>query len=167
MKLAYMWFVAFIGTVVGANWALSTFGIVSIGFGLAAPAGVYFAGLAFTCRDYIHEQLGRRFVITAILVGAGLSWFLEPAFAVASGAAFLLSETADYAVYAPLRRRGWIRAVAASNLVGLAVDSALFLWLAFGSLDFIEGQLVGKAYMTLAAIVAITAVRRGHVVSHR
>lgn len=33
-------------------------------------------------------------------------------------------------------------------------------WLAFGSLQFIEGQIVAKAYMTLAAITVLWLVRR-------
>ena len=63
-------------------------------------------------------------------------------------------------MYAPLRERGWLRAVFASNVVGFTVDSLLFLWLAFGSLDFIEGQLVGKAYMTGLAVVGLWLWRR-------
>ena len=34
-----------------------------MGFGLMAPAGVYFAGLAFTFRDLTQEKLGRRAVV--------------------------------------------------------------------------------------------------------
>lgn len=153
---------AFAGTVVAANWALTVYGIVPIGFGLMAPAGVFFAGLAFTLRDLLHESGGRAWVLTAIAVGALLSLLIEDAghIALASAVAFTFSELADYAVYAPLREGGWLRAVAASNVVGMAVDSALFLWLAFGSLAFIEGQLVGKAYMTVAA-VALLALWRG------
>jgi queuosine precursor transporter len=140
----------FLGTIVGANWALSRYGIVPIGFGVEAPAGVFFAGLAFGLRDALHE-LSRRWVLAAIAVGAGLSWFIEPAFAVASGVAFAVSELADFAVYDPLRTRNWPVAVALSNVVGSVVDSALFLWLAFGSLMFIEGQILGKLYMVAAA----------------
>lgn len=155
-----IWLALFIGTVFGANWALSTWGFVPVGFGLMAPAGVFFAGLAFTCRDMLHEARGRRAVLVAIIAGAGLSWFIEPTFAIASGVAFLVSELGDFAVYSPLRARGWLRAVAASNAVGLVLDSALFLWLAFGSLDFIEGQVIGKAYMTALAIVVLWIARR-------
>ena len=50
--------VAFVATVGGANWALATFGIVPIGFGLSAPAGVYFAGIGFTLRDLMHDRGG-------------------------------------------------------------------------------------------------------------
>ena len=154
-----IWLLAFIGCVFGANWAIETFGLVPVGFGLMAPAGVYFAGLTFTFRDLAHERVGRGWVFVAIIIGAALSALVSPAFAVASGAAFLLSETADLAVYTPLRRRSWLGAVAASNTVGLVVDSALFLWLAFGSLDFLAGQVVGKAWMTVLAIVVLGGVK--------
>jgi len=145
----------FIGTVVGANWAVVTFGVVPVGFGLMAPAGVFFAGVAFTARDVLHDLSGRRMVLLGIVIGALLSGFLEDAtrLAIGSGVAFFVSELADLAIYTPLRKRTWLGSVAASNSVGLTVDSVLFLAIAFGSLAFLPGQLVGKAYMTVGAII--------------
>lgn len=163
---------AFVATVYFANWALERYGIVGIGFGLMAPAGVYFAGLGFGLRDALHEAGGVRWVAGSITAGAALSWWLSDAatipgghtsIAVASGVAFGLAELADLAVYAPLRRRQWTAAVVASNAVGAVVDSAVFLWLAFGSLDFIEGQVIGKLYMVAVAIPVVWAVRRRQV----
>lgn len=159
----------YIGTVYAANYAVEHWGVVSVGFGLTAPAGVYFAGLAFTLRDVVHRSLGRQAVIVAIVAGGALSYWLSDAvtlpdgvvsLALASGLAFLLSEFADLAVYEPLRRKGWLPALLASNAVGIVIDSALFLWLAFGSLSFLQGQVVGKAWMTLAAIPVIVFLRR-------
>lgn len=150
----------YIATIFAANWAITTFGLVPVGFGLMAPAGVYFAGLAFTFRDLTQDALGRRWTYAAILVGAGLSGFLSGPLALASGVAFAVSETADLLVYTPLRRRHWLGAVAASNTVGLVVDSALFLWLAFGSLEFLAGQVVGKLAMTVLAVVVLWGIRR-------
>jgi uncharacterized PurR-regulated membrane protein YhhQ (DUF165 family) len=151
---------AYVGTIVAANWAIQRYGLVPVGFGLLAPAGVYFAGLGFTLRDLGQDLAGRWAVLAAIAAGAGLSWLVaDPKFAVASAAAFGLSELADFAVYTPLRKRGWLTAVIASNIVGLIVDSLLFLWLAFGSLDFLAGQLVGKAWMTALAVVLLAAGR--------
>lgn len=69
----------------------------------------------------------------------------------AAHAQFLVSESADFAVYTPLEERGWLAAVVASNVVGTIVDSALVLWLAFGSLTFLKGQVVGKLWMTAIA----------------
>lgn len=152
--------VGYIAVIVLANWAIETFGIVPVGFGLLAPAGVYFAGLVFTLRDLTQEQLGRRWTIGAMLVGAGLSALVSPMFALASGTAFLLSELADFAVYTPLRERNWLFAVALSNTVGLTIDSALFLTLAFGSLEFLPGQIVGKLWMTVLAVGVLWTLRR-------
>jgi uncharacterized PurR-regulated membrane protein YhhQ (DUF165 family) len=155
-----LYLVGYIATIVLANWAIQMFGLVPVGPGLVAPAGVYFAGLAFTFRDLVQEALGRRWTFLAIVVGASLSALISPQFALASGVAFLLGETADFAVYTPLRERNWLGAVFASNVVGLLADSALFLTLAFGSLDLLAGQVVGKGWMTLAAIAALSLWRR-------
>jgi uncharacterized PurR-regulated membrane protein YhhQ (DUF165 family) len=149
----------YIATIFAANWAIQHFGLVNVGFGLLAPAGVYFAGLAFTLRDLTQNLLGRRWVIVAILVGAGASWFVASTFAVASGVAFLVSESADFAVYTPLERR-WLLGVVASNVVGTIVDSVVFLWLAFSSLALLEGQVVGKLWMTVLAVAVLAAARR-------
>lgn len=147
-------------TIFAANWALSTFGLIPVAPGLLAPAGVLFAGLSFTLRDLVQDQLGRGWTIAAIFAGAVLSALLSPALALASGGAFLVSEAADLAVYSPLRERHWLTAVALSNTVGLVIDSALFLWLAFGSLDFLAGQVVGKIEMTVAAVMVLSIWRR-------
>lgn len=151
--------VAYVSTVFGANWAIERYGLVPVGFGLEAPAGVYFAGLAFTLRDLTQRTLGRRAVVLAIICGATLSLGVAPRYALASGAAFLLSELCDFAVYTPMERRGWIRAVVVSNAAGVVVDSVVFLMLAFGSLDFLAGQVVGKGWMTLLAVVVLLPVR--------
>lgn len=145
--------VAYVLTIVAANVAITLFGVVPVGFGLSAPAGVYFAGLAFTLRDLVQQRLGVRWTLAAIAASAALSALLSPALALASGAAFALSELADFAVYTPLARRRWLFAVAVSNAVGAIVDSALFLWLAFGSLAFLPGQVVGKGWMTAIAVL--------------
>ncbi|MBI5119992.1 MAG: VUT family protein [Rhodospirillales bacterium] len=152
--------IAYIAVIFLANWAIQTFHLVPVGFGLMAPAGVYFAGLAFTLRDLVQDRLGRNWTIGAILAGAALSYLIEPKFALASAAAFLVSELLDFAIYTPLKKRNWLTAVTVSNLAGLIADSALFLWLAFGSIDFLPGQVVGKLWMTLAAVAMLGLVRR-------
>ncbi|MBX0328292.1 VUT family protein [Oscillochloris sp. ZM17-4] len=152
--------VGYVLTILAANLAITYLGIVPVGLGLMAPAGVYFAGLAFSLRDALQETLGRRWVVVAILLGAAVSAALSAQLALASGLAFLFSELADFVVYTPLRQRSWLGAVVASNTVGAVVDSALFLWLAFGSLAFLSGQIVGKLWMTALTVVIILAWRR-------
>lgn len=162
--------VAFALTVPAANWLIGNVGVqfepngphlIDVGFGLMAPSGVLMVGAGLVLRDIVHEIGGWRAAFVAIGIGAILSWFVaSPSLVVASVAAFLLAETADFLVYAPLRKRRLGLAVLASGIVGSAVDSAVFLWLAFGSLAFIEGQIFGKIWMSLAAFVVLTAMRR-------
>ena len=102
-----------------------------------APSGVLMIGAALVLRDLVQRRLGVEFGIGAIVVGAMISAALAPpSLVLASAAAFLLSEFADFAVYTPLARRRLVAAVVASSVVGLVVDSIVFLWLAFGSLEF-------------------------------
>jgi uncharacterized PurR-regulated membrane protein YhhQ (DUF165 family) len=155
---------AYVATVWLANIAVAHLGVVSVGFGLVAPAGVYLAGLAFTLRDVLQDFLGRRAVVAAILTGAVLSYLLgagntipggHASIAVASAAAFLVSESSDFAVYTPLRERSWLGAVALSNTAGAVIDSVVFLWLAFGGFAFLKGQIVGKLWITALSIVVL------------
>lgn len=166
---------AFIACVPAANWLIGNLGTVCVpqgpclipvapGFSgsgsLTAPSGVLVIGLALVLRDLVQRRLGKRWVLGAILAGTALSGLVAPpALVGASVAAFLLSELADFAVYTPLQRRGLIRAVIVSSLVGLAVDSVVFLYLAFGSLDFLLGQIVGKGWMVLLSIPVIRLLR--------
>lgn len=160
-----LYLLAYIATIVAANVAITYVGFVPVGFGLLAPAGVYCVGLAFTLRDLTQDRMGKGWTIGAIAIGAILSAALSPALALASGVAFLLSELADLAVYTPLRRRHWLGAVALSNTVGLLFDSVLFLWLAFGSLAFLPGQIVGKAWMTVLTVALLSVLRRRRAVT--
>ncbi len=166
-RIAPVVFAAFVGTVVAANWALGRYGIVPIG-PLEAPAGVWFAGLAFGLRDGLHELGGRRWVLAAIAAGATVSWLIEDAaripgglvpIAAASATAFAVSELADFAVYQRVRDRSTPAAVAVSNTVGAVVDSALFLWLAFGGLAHLAGNTAGKTLMVLPAVAAVWGAR--------
>src|SRR5437773_4739206 len=157
-------------TIPAANWLIGHVGtvcqpagpcLVPVAPGLMAPSGVIMAGAAPVLRDLVQRRLGASTSSLAILAGAVLSATLAPpALVVASAAAFLLSEFADLAVYTPLVRRGLIVAVVASSVVGLVVDSIVFLWLAFGSLEFLLGQIVGKAWMVLLSVPLVAWLRR-------
>ena len=153
-----------------ANWLIGHVGtfcvphgpcLVPVAPGLMAPSGVLMIGLALVLRDLVQRRLGVGYAAAAVLAGAALSGLVAPpALVVASAAAFLLSELADLAVFTPLQKRGLVLAVAASGVVGLVVDSVVFLWLAFGSLDFLAGQVVGKAWMVVLALPLVSLLRR-------
>lgn len=165
---------AFAATIPAANWMIGHVGacipngpcIIPVGFGLSAPSGVLMIGLALVLRDLVHEKGGARAALGAIGLGAILSALVAPAaLVIASVTAFLLGELADLGVYTPLRRRGLWLAMFMSGVAGAIVDSALFLMLAFGSLDLLEGQVVGKLWASIAGAVllAMHARRKVHV----
>ena len=166
----YIFLVLFCLTIPAANWLIGNAGtvcvpngpcLVPVAPGIMAPSGVLMIGLALVLRDLVQRRLGVEFGIGAIIVGAAISAGLAPAsLVVASAAAFLLSEFADFAVYTPLARRRFVTAVVASSVVGLVVDSIVFLWLAFGSLEFLIGQIIGKLWMVLLAIPFVVLMRR-------
>ena len=146
-------------TIPAANWMIGNAGavcvpngpcLVPVWPGIMAPSGVLMVGLALVLRDIVQRRLGPLAGLGAIAAGALISAMLAPpAIVLASVAAFLLSELADFAVYTPLQRRRFVTAVFASSVIGLVVDSLVFLYLAFGSLDFLAGQIIGKAWMVL------------------
>lgn len=159
--LKYLTIAAYAATVPSANWLIGHVGeciqngpcLIHVGFGLMAPSGVLMIGLALVLRDAVQAQFGAKWALGAIMAGAALSLAISPpALAVASAVAFLIAEGLDMAVYTPLKRKGTALAVMASGLVGALADSALFVWLAFGSLSLSMGTALGKIYAS--AIVA-------------
>ena len=166
----YAYLVAFILTIPAANWMIGNVGavcpenspcLIPVGFELMAPSGVIMVGLALVLRDLVQRRLGKLWALGAIVVGALLSALIAPqALVLASGAAFLVSELADFAVYTPLQKKRLVLAVFMSGVVGLVVDSILFLQLAFGSLDFLSGQIIGKTWMIVLALPIIWWIRQ-------
>jgi uncharacterized PurR-regulated membrane protein YhhQ (DUF165 family) len=128
--------------------------LIPVGFSLMAPSGVLMIGLALVLRDMVHRESGGYAALAAIAAGTLISYFVaDPSIVLASVMAFALAELLNQAVYTPLYRRRLILAVVASSVVGTVADSALFLWVAFGSLDYIAGQIVGKLWMVALATV--------------
>ena len=160
-------FILFMLTVPAANWLIGNVGtvcisngpcLIPVGFNLMAPSGVLMIGLALVLRDWLHEVAGRWTVMAAIVLGATLSLIVAPpAIATASAVAFLIAELADFAVYSPLRNRQLALAVLFSGMVGAFVDSAIFVYLAFGSFDLSLGTTLAKIYASAIAAAALTA----------
>ncbi len=165
----FLYLAGFAACIPAANWLIGNAGticapagpcLIPVLPGVMAPSGVLMVGLALVLRDLVQRRLGVRWAVGAILGGALLSAALAPpTLVIASAAAFLLSELADLAVYSPLQRRRLMVAVALSGVVGLVVDSIVFLQLAFGSLDYLAGQVAGKAWMLLFAMPFVWMVR--------
>jgi queuosine precursor transporter len=163
--MGFVWLVGFIATIPTANYLIQHIGVtcvpngpclVPVLPGLLAPSGVLMIGLALVLRDAVHSTLGWRWSVLGIVCGAALSALLAPAsLVIASAVAFLFSELADLSVYAPMRKNRPVQAVLFSGVVGAVVDSVLFLLIAFGSLEFVAGQVVGKIWMSVIAALIL------------
>ncbi len=157
--------VGYVGLAVLANYLASKY-VWPVGFGFVAPGGVFAIGGVLVLRDWLN-QLSPKLSLALIPVASGISyaagelagWSALQKIALASVAAFCVSEAVEWVVFAPLRKRSLTLGVALSGSVGIALDSYVFLTLAFGSLAFFDGQMIGKAE-TLAAGVLLTASRR-------
>lgn len=127
----------YLGAIVAANLSVAAYGPV-----VAPLNGFVLIGLDLVLRDGLHDRWQGRnlFARMFYLIAAGgvLSYVLNPAaatIAVASGVAFALAAQADAVVYHLLRGRRWLIRANGSNVAGAAVDSLVFPWVAFASLD--------------------------------
>ncbi|WP_420024049.1 VUT family protein (plasmid) [Cereibacter azotoformans] len=169
-KSSILALIGFLLTGPVSNWLIQNIGttcildgpcLIPVFPGVTAPSGVLIVGFALVLRDVVHRDLGPYWALAAIAAGGLLSAAFSPApLMFASTTAFLLSELADFAVFAPLRRRGFFIAAFFSSLVGLVVDSGIFLMLAFGSLDYLAGQILGKLWMVATTLAIWLLVRR-------
>jgi uncharacterized PurR-regulated membrane protein YhhQ (DUF165 family) len=160
---------------------------------LTAPGGVYSIGVALALVQLAHHTgatrrdgalnaqllIGLGFVGSALFAGyIALIAHSHPAFpgqefdravgstwriVAASLAAFIVSETVDNLVGAPLRGRvhDGIRVVLSAG-ASAPIDSAVFLVLAFGSsgLHFFDGQLVGKIASSVVIGIPLVVLGR-------
>jgi queuosine precursor transporter len=164
--MKYIYLIGFIGTIFLANWLIKNVGlfcdpvcVIPVWPSIYAPSGVLAIGLGFTLRDLVQRYLGVNWTLIGIGIGALISAFIDPYLGIASGTAFLLSELLDLFVYTPLQERNLTLAVLASNLVGLVVDSIVFLYLAGIPMEFLTGQIIGKLEMTLLVLPIIWLFR--------
>ncbi|WP_373506006.1 VUT family protein [Aestuariivirga sp.] len=123
-----MWTALYVIAIVTVNWMFTAIAPWQTPLG-----GLYLAnivvGFVFVLRDYAQREIGHSILFAT--AGAGiLTWFMvDPAIAVASITAFILSETADWAVYSftkrPLQQR-----ILYSSLIALPLDTLAFQYLA-------------------------------------
>jgi queuosine precursor transporter len=158
---------AFVSLAILANWLASRFTITVPFTDLIAPAGVLTIGAAFVLRDWLAQIAGFWWGVAVIPIAGGASYLIGEVagwsglqkIAIASVIAFCASEGLEAIVFAPLRRRNLTIGVLASGMAGNALDSWLFLTLAFGSTAFFWGNFIGKAEMILVGGL-LTAARR-------
>jgi uncharacterized PurR-regulated membrane protein YhhQ (DUF165 family) len=157
----------YLALVILANWLASAY-VVSVGFGRVAPAGVFCIGGVLVLRDWLQQLRGLLWTMPLVYAAGLISWGVGDAagwtslekIAVASVVAFTISETVEAIVFTPIRNRSLTLGVALSGTIGNAIDSYVFLSLAFGSLTFFLGQFIGKSEMIALGTVLTFARRR-------
>jgi len=167
MKLFFPLAACYVGLVILANWLASAY-VVDIPLTpYTAPAGVFCIGAVLVLRDWIQQLRGLYWTMPLVYTAGLISWAagdlagwtaLEK-IAIASVVAFTVSETVEAVVFTPIRNRNLSLGVALSGTVGNAIDSFLFLQIAFGKQEFFWGQFWGKSEMIVIGTV-LTMMRR-------
>lgn len=143
--------------IVAVNYGFTAVPLVKLPDGTLWPPLSLAVGFIFVVRDFAQREIGHK-VLVAMAIGAGLSYVMaSPHVALASAAAFLVSELADWAVYSfthrPLSQR-----VLLSSLLGTPIDSAVFLAL-IGHLSA-AGVATMTASKMLGALIVWWLIRR-------
>ncbi len=140
--MAFRYTTLYIALIVAVNYGFTVAPMVALPGGEMWPPISLAVGFIFIARDYAQREIGHR-VIIAMLAAGILSYFMaSPFVAVASVAAFLISEFADWAVYS-FTGRSFARRVLLSSAVGTPIDSAVFLALI--------GQFSGVGVLAMTA----------------
>jgi queuosine precursor transporter len=153
---------AYLGAIFAANWAFTT-GLSVSTLSYDVPVGALFAGAVFTLRDVLQETSGAFGVVLAVLTSAILVGLLaSPLVTTASVAAFVISEFVDSVVYTRMRAWSRVHAVIGSNVIGLFIDSVIFIPIATGSTIALPGHILGKTIATTltVALLLIATSRR-------
>jgi uncharacterized PurR-regulated membrane protein YhhQ (DUF165 family) len=140
MKLKYT--ALYILLIVAVNYGFSVSPLVRLPDGTMWPPISLVVGFIFVARDFAQREIGHK-VLLAMLAGATVSYFMaSPMIAVASAAAFLVSELVDWAIYS-FTRRPLSQRILYSSALGAPVDSLVFL--------------SGVGLLSTAGVVAMTA----------
>lgn len=126
------WTALYVGLMPVINWAFAGISTIPIpeafGGGSWHPFTVV-TGLVLVVRDFAQREI-KHWIFGAMIIGLALSTLTAwPVIVVASGVAFLISETADWAVYTfsgrPLSQR-----ILISSCISAPIDQLLFIYLA-------------------------------------
>ena len=160
--MAFRFTILYVALIVAVNYGFTVAPMVALPGGEMWPPISLAVGFVFIARDYAQREIGHR-VIIAMLAAGILSYVMaSPFVAVASVAAFLISEFADWAVYS-FTGRSFARRVLLSSAVGTPIDSAVFLAL-IGQFSGV-GVLAMTASKMLGALLVWWMIRRRETVA--
>ena len=154
-KLKAALVVLWLAAIVAANWSSAHWGPEA-----SIWNAFFLIGLTLSTRDALHDLWGRntpRNMAGLIFTGSALSYATSLLFAsealpsdvvariaLASCVALAVAETADAILYHVLRRREWLERSNTSNVLSSALDSVVFVWIAFGADGFLWAVMFGQ-----------------------
>ena len=138
--------------MIGIVYLLSIVAVNAIFVYTGPNFGAICVGVIFVLRDYVQQRFGHG-VLLWMLAGCGLSFFLaSPVIATASLTAFLFAEGSDWLVFTALpfdfRHR-----VLFSSVIGVAIDSLIFIPMALGVIDLKLAAIMWMSKMLAAVAV--------------
>ncbi len=149
--LSFKFTLLYVALIVLVNYGFSVTPLVKLPDGTMWPPMSLVVGFIFVVRDFAQREIGHK-VLIAMLVGAALSYVMaDPHVAIASAAAFLVSELADWLIYS-LTKRPLSQRIIYSSLLSAPLDSAVFL---FGVGFF---SVAGVVTMTLSKLLGAFVV---------
>jgi uncharacterized PurR-regulated membrane protein YhhQ (DUF165 family) len=126
------WTALYVALMPLINWAFAGIDTIAIPANLGGGAWHPFTivtGLVLVVRDFAQREI-KHWILGAMVVGLALSTLTAwPVIVVASGVAFLISETADWAVYT-FTKRPLSQRILISSAVGAPIDQIAFIGLA-------------------------------------
>lgn len=156
------WVYVYVALVPFVNWSFAHVPTVPMPDGGAWSPLAIVTGLILVVRDFAQREVGHAIFIP-LMLGIAISFAMAPpAIALASAAAFAISETVDWAVYT-LSKKPLSQRVMLSSLIGAPIDSAAF-WL-LASLS-VPGVFTWSTVLTaivskwLGAYIVYLALRR-------
>lgn len=156
--------IAYIALIVLVNWGFTVVPLIPLPTGDMFPPMALAVGFVFVLRDYCQRSIGH-WVILAMLGAGIISYFMaSPYVALASVAAFLISEFADWAVYT-WTKRPFAERVLWSSTLGTPIDSAVFL-LMIGHFSWVAVIVMTLSKM-LGALIVWQLVRKNEGLSLR
>jgi len=125
----------YLAAIVSANLIITHYGPEA-----SIVTAFFFIGLDLCTRDALQSWWYPKpwlKMAGLILAGSGLSYALNSSnatatIAIASAIAFASSETLEGAIYHLARRKPWVERANIAAIGGAALDSILFVWIAFG-----------------------------------